>query len=58
MMAFAIVAIHFRPNYNIEWQYPELFEWFIRLADHSDMTLIKQFKTYSSNLLTGDIYII
>jgi len=32
IMAFAVVAIHFRPNFNAEWQYPKLFEWFIRLA--------------------------
>lgn len=32
IMAYCVVAIHFRPNYNSEWQYPEIFEWFIRLA--------------------------
>lgn len=32
IMAFAVVAIHFRPNYSNQFQYPELLEWFIRLA--------------------------
>ncbi|MDE5929627.1 MAG: acyltransferase, partial [Muribaculaceae bacterium] len=32
IMAFAVVAIHFRPNFDADWEYPFLFEWFIRLA--------------------------
>ena len=28
IMAYCVVAIHFRPNYNSEWQYPEIFEWY------------------------------
>ncbi len=32
IMAFAVVAIHFRPNFCVEWHYPKLLEWFIGLA--------------------------
>lgn len=32
IMAYCVVAIHFRPNYNTAWSYPSIIEWFIRLA--------------------------
>lgn len=32
VMAFCVVAIHFRSNYSVYWHYPKVFEWAIMLA--------------------------
>jgi len=32
VMAFCVVAIHVRPNYSLDWEYPLLFGWFINLG--------------------------
>lgn len=31
-MAYAVVAIHFRPNFGHDWHYPTIVFWFIRMA--------------------------
>lgn len=32
IMAFAVVAIHFRPNFSHDFYYPDIFQWSIMLA--------------------------
>lgn len=32
IMSFGVVAIHFRVNYNPDWNYPFIFDWLIKLG--------------------------